>query len=198
VTKPPPPPTGKPPGNLVYFATRTRWRRWLRANYQKSAGVWLVYYKKGSGQPRISYNDAVEEALCFGWIDSNVRSLDSERFAQHFTPRKPGSQYSQANKERLRRLVAAGKVAASVKRHLPALGRVGRLEIPSDIHDAIRQDKQAWRHFQRFSASYKRIRIAYIEGARRRPLEFKKRLAHFVRMAAQNKQIGFGGIDKYY
>lgn len=180
-----------------YAADRAAWRRWLRANYRKKREIWLVYYRKGTGKPRIEYNDAVEEALCFGWIDSNVRKLDERTFAQRFSPRNPKSQYSQANKERLRRLVALGRVARDV---LPALGPA--LEeantLPGDILDAIRANKRAWKNFQRFSDAYKRIRIAFIDGARGRPQEFRKRLAYFIRMTEQNRQFGFGGIEKYY
>jgi uncharacterized protein YdeI (YjbR/CyaY-like superfamily) len=82
----------------LYLVDRTEWRRWLRKNYKTETEIWLVYYKKDSGKPRIAYNDAVEEALCFGWIDSTVRSLDKERFAQRFSPRKPKSGYSQAKR----------------------------------------------------------------------------------------------------
>ena len=103
----------------IYLPDRRKWRAWLRKNYKSSSGVWLVYYKKESGKPRIPYNDAVEEALCFGWIDSTVKSIDDKRFAQRFSPRNPKSAYSPANQERLRKLVAAGKVAKSVRASLP-------------------------------------------------------------------------------
>lgn len=76
--------------------------------------IWLIYYHKDSGKPRIPYNDAVEEALCFGWIDSTVKNIDAERYAQRFSPRNPKTAYSQTNKERLRRLIAAGKVIPEV------------------------------------------------------------------------------------
>jgi uncharacterized protein YdeI (YjbR/CyaY-like superfamily) len=185
------------PAKTVYFGTRSAWRRWLRAHYRTAREIWLVYYKKGANKPRIAYNDAVEEALCFGWIDSNLKSLDAERFAQRFTPRKPGSAYSQANKERLKGLLAARMVSKAVLLDLPDLDS-GHFEIAADILSAIRANKAAWHNFQGFSTSYKRIRIAFIEGARRRPQEFKKRLAYFIRMTEQNRQFGFGGIEKYY
>ncbi len=180
-----------------YTAERRVWRRWLRQNYKRKPEIWLVYYRKGSGKARIQYNDAVEEALCFGWIDSTVRKLDEQRFAQRFSPRKPHSPYSQANKERLRRLAAEGRVAREV---LPTLASVlhERTQFPHDILEAIKSNREAWRNFQRFSAGYKRIRIAFIDGARRRPAEFRKRLDYFIRMTEKNRQFGFGGIEKYY
>ena len=94
----------------LYVTNRKDWRKWLRKHYKTEKEIWLVYYKKGTGKPRIEYNDAVEEALCFGWIDSIVRSIDEEKHAQRFSPRKPNSKYSPANKERLRTLLKKKKV----------------------------------------------------------------------------------------
>ena len=157
----------------------------------------MVYYKKATGKLRIEYNDAVEQALCFGWIDSNVKKLDEERSAQRFSPRKPKSGYSQANIERLRYLISQGMV---IDEMLESLEDVLEREFvfPADILDAIRADEQAWENYQSFSESYKRIRVAFIEGARNRPQEFQKRLNYFIKTARQNKLIGFGGIEKYY
>ena len=183
--------------NTLYVAERTKWRSWLRENHKTAKEIWLVYYKKQSGKPRISYNDAVEEALCFGWIDSNVRTIDEERFAQRFSPRNPKSAYSPANRERLRKLIAAGKVAKSVLATLPDQP-AARFRVPKDILEAIKANKEAWTNYRRLSAAYKRIRIGFIEGARNRPAEFQKRLKYFIRMTAKNKQFGFGGIEKYY
>jgi uncharacterized protein YdeI (YjbR/CyaY-like superfamily) len=185
------------PKNLFYTSDRKVWRGWLRRHHKSADEVWLVCYKKGTGKARIAYNDAVEEALCFGWIDSTVRSLDEQRFAQRFSPRKPKSKYSPANKERLRRLVASGKVHKTV---LATLGDLNAepLEIAPDILRTIKANRLAWRNFQQFSDSYKRIRIGFIEGARNRPAEFRKRLEYFVKMTEADRQYGFGGIDKYY
>ena len=182
---------------ILYVAEPQEWRKWLEANYKTEREIWLVYYKKGSGKPRIEYNDAVEQALCFGWIDSNVKKLDEERSAQRFSPRKPKSGYSQANIERLRYLVAQGMVLDEV---LASLGDVleRKFVFPPDILEAIRSDDRAWENYQNFSEPYKRIRIAFIEGARNRPEEFQKRLNYFIKTARENKLIGFGGIDKYY
>ena len=181
----------------LYAANQKDWRKWLKRNYKIEKEIWLVYYKKTSGKPRIEYNDAVEEALCFGWIDSTVRKLDEERFAQRFTPRNPKTGYSQANKERLRKLVAQKKVTKEV---LESLGDMltEKFEVPADILTALKANKIAWENFQKFSDTYVRIRIAFIDGARKRPEEFQKRLNYFIRMTEKNKQFGFGGIEKYY
>jgi uncharacterized protein YdeI (YjbR/CyaY-like superfamily) len=145
---------------------------------------------------RILYNDAVEEALCFGWIDSTVKGIDEDRFAQKFSLRKPNSPYSQANKERLRALVKQGKVAKDVLATLELDEKP--FEIQPDILKAIKANKKAWKNFKGFSESYIRIRIAFIEAARKRPDMFEKRLRYFVEMTEKNKQFGFGGIEKYY
>ncbi len=181
----------------LHVTDRTKWRKWLREHYKTEKDIWLVYSKKGTGKARISYNDAVEEALCFGWIDSTFKTLDEQRTAQRFSPRKPNSKYSPANKERLRKLVKQRKVIKAVRE---TLGDIldEKFEIPKDILEEIKANPEAWKHFQKFSDAYKRIRIGFIEGARKRPDEFKKRLRYFIKMTEKNKQYGFGGIEKHY
>ena len=182
----------------LYVTTRKSWRAWLSKHHRTAREIWLIFYRKESGKPRIAYNDAVEEALCFGWIDSLVKRLDHERFAQRFSPRNPNTPYSQSNRERLRRLLRQGKVIKEVRATLQGFGNREKFEIPGDILTAIRANKGAWRYFQKFSGRYKRIRVAFINGARKRPREFRKRLDYFVKMSAQNRQFGFGGIEKYF
>jgi uncharacterized protein YdeI (YjbR/CyaY-like superfamily) len=183
--------------NTLYVTDRKDWRNWLREHYKSEREIWLVYYRKETGKRRISYNDAVEEALCFGWIDSIVKSLDQERTVQRFSPRKPKSNYSPANRERLRKLLRQRKVIKEVRETLGDLAEV-KPEISTDILEALRANPEAWKNFQTFSDSYKRIRIGFIEGARKRPAEFEKRLRYFIRMTARNKQYGFGGIEKHF
>jgi len=183
--------------NLLHLTDPKKWRDWLRKHYKTEKEIWLVYYKKATGKPRIEYNDAVEEALCFGWIDSIVKSLDKDRNAQRFSPRKPGSKYSPANKERLRKLLKQRKVIKQVRETLGDIAEE-KFAIPGDILNAIKGNREAWKHFQKFSDAYKRIRIGFIDGARNRPAEFTKRLHYFIRMTEKNKQYGFGGIEKHY
>lgn len=180
----------------LYVTNRNDWRNWLQVHFKSESEIWLVYFRKETGKPRIPYNDAVEEALCFGWIDSIIRNIDQDRYAQRFTPRKPGSHYSQTNKERLKRLIALGKVMPEVLASLEGLD-IEYFEYPEDIMAAIRENQQAWENFQRYSGSYQRIRIAYIDGARDRPGEYDKRLKHFIKMTEKDKQFGFG-IEDYY
>jgi uncharacterized protein YdeI (YjbR/CyaY-like superfamily) len=183
--------------NALYFSKRQNWRKWLEENYDIEDEVWLIYPKKGTGVPRITYNDAVEEALCFGWIDSIVRSIDDKHYMQRFSPRRLGSNYSQSNKERLRWLQKNGKIHPSIEDFVKDILKE-KFIFPKDILDKIREDKQAWNNFKNFSPAYRRIRVAYIEQARNRPIEFHKRLENFIHKTRKNKQIGFGGIEKYY
>jgi uncharacterized protein YdeI (YjbR/CyaY-like superfamily) len=182
---------------LLHVISARDWRDWLQKHYKTEKEIWLVYYRKNTGKPRIAYNQAVEEALCFGWIDSRVMRVDEERFAQRFSVRNPKTPYSQANRERLRKLIDQGKVAKDV---LTMIGDIGekKFVFPADILNAIKTNKEAWKNYRGLSDPYKRIRIGFIEGARNRPLEFKKRLEYFIRMTEKNKRFGFGGIEKYY
>ncbi|MCU0626198.1 MAG: hypothetical protein MUF21_06875, partial [Gemmatimonadaceae bacterium] len=95
------------PDNAVHPTTRAAWRRWLAANADRDAGIWCVQYKKGTGKPRVDYEELVEEALCVGWVDSKPAKLDDERSMLWFAPRKAGSAWSKPNKERIERLLAA-------------------------------------------------------------------------------------------
>ena len=169
---------------------------WLQVNYQSKKEIWLVYYRKHTGMPRIPYNHAVEEALCFGWIDSITKGINEDKYAQRFTPRKPQSSYSQTNIERLRRLMQQDRLMPDV---LASVGDIitQEYEFPADIVAALKANEEAWENFQRYSGPYQRIRIAFIDVARNRPGEFEKRLNHFIRKTEQDKQFGFG-IEEYY
>jgi uncharacterized protein YdeI (YjbR/CyaY-like superfamily) len=184
-------------GKTLYVPSRKEWRAWLEKNHDREKDIWLVYYRKETGKPRVSYNDAVEEALCFGWIDSTVKKLDAERFAQRFSVRNKHSDLSQANKERVLKLIAQKKMTPA---GLEAISHVFRPEteptekfvIPPDILRPLKADKQAWANFRRMPESYRRIRVAYIDSRRRHSQEmFEKSLRHFIRMTALNKRIGF-------
>lgn len=187
-------------GKTLYVWTRAQWRRWLASHHARAPEIWLVYPKAHSGEPRIPYNHAVEEALCYGWIDSILKTVDSDRYAQRFTPRKPKSPWSPMNKERVRRLIRAGRMTASGLARIPAdlqsvvRSRPGsrgpRLVLAPDIREALRADPATWANFRRFPASYKRIRIGWIEGARKRPEVFRQRLGYFLKMTAKNKRFG--------
>jgi uncharacterized protein YdeI (YjbR/CyaY-like superfamily) len=184
-------------GETLYLAEREQWRAWLAKHHSAKKEIWLVYFRKSSGKPRISYNDAVEEALCYGWIDSTAKGIDEEKFAQRFSPRQPGSQLSEMNKERIRRLIKKRKMTAI---GLKAVSKTfdwskdknDRFIVAPDILKSLKTDRQAWKHFQELPEWYKRVRIGYIEGRRRQGKGvFKKSLAYFMKMTAKNKKFGF-------
>jgi uncharacterized protein YdeI (YjbR/CyaY-like superfamily) len=181
----------------IYFDNRNDWREWLQNNFEDADEIWLIFPKKHTGKPSILYNDAVEEALCFGWIDSIRKSLDGNNTVQRFVPRNKKSHWSQANKERLRWLLKSNKVHPSLVDSYQSIVNE-KFEFPKDILTRIREDKTAWENYQQFSDAYKRIRIAYIEAARNRPKEFEKRLRYFIDETRRKRMIGYGGIDKYY
>ncbi|MFH1785249.1 MAG: YdeI/OmpD-associated family protein [Candidatus Micrarchaeota archaeon] len=177
-------------GKTIYITKREDWRSWLKKNYNREKEIWLIYYKKTSGKPRIDYNDAVEEALCYGWIDSIVKRVDDERFAQRFTPRRTGSPISEMNKERVRRLI---KKRLMTKIGLGAISfdRREKFTISPDILKALQSNELIWKNFQRFSLGYKRVRIGYIEHARDHSKKmFNSRLNNFIKKTAKNKKFG--------
>lgn len=183
---------------VFYTSERGIWRKWLSEHFETEKEVWFVFPMKGSGDKALSYNDAVEEALCFGWIDSTIKHIDSTHRAQRFTPRKKGSPYSRPNIERLIWLDEREMIHPSVRDGvLPVIS--APYVFPKDIIDTIKGDPVAWGNYQQLAEPYKRIRIAYIDVARKRPVEFKKRLENFIKKTHDGKLIiGFGGIDKYY
>lgn len=130
---------------------------------------------KESGDASLLYNDVVEEALCFGWIDSTIKHIDPTHRAQRFTPRKKGSSYSRPNIERLIWLDERGMISPKIRDDVLPIIYVPYI-FPNDILDAIKSDAAAWKNYEELSDSYKRIRIAYIDAARNRPAEFEKRL----------------------
>lgn len=142
--------------------TSSEWRQWLTENYASSLGIWLVYYKKASGKPRVSYEDAVEEALCYGWIDGQARRLDDERSMLLFTPRKPRSVWSKPNKERVVKLTEAGRMLEAGLRKINAAKQNGSwdaltdsdaLLIPADLAEALRGNPVAQQYFAAFRPS---------------------------------------------
>ncbi len=181
-----------------YFVDRKDWRKWLETNFETEDDIWLEYPIKKTGRKRILYNDAVEEALCFGWIDSTVKSLNGETTIQRFRKRRKNSSVSQPNIERLKWLFENSLIHDSISNEVLKIIQQEFI-FPEDIIAQLKSEKVVWENYQNFSEPYKRIRIAYIDSARKRPEEFEKRLNNFIDKTKQNKLIkGFGGIDKYY
>ena len=184
--------------NTFYTSDRNEWRAYLSERFEQASEIWFVFPMKESGEKSLSYNDAVEEALCFGWIDSVNKHLDETHCIRRFTPRKPGSGYSQPNIERLIWLDAHDMIHPKVRESvLPII--TAPFVFPEDIISELKKDETVWENYQQFSDPYKRIRIAYIEAAKKRPEEYRKRLNSFIEKTRRGKLImGYGGIEKYY
>lgn len=186
-----------------YAPSRKEWRAWLKKNHEKKKEVWLIYYKKSSGKKRIPYEDAVKEALCFGWIDSTAKGIDDEKWAQRFGPRRKGSPISPLNLEHIRKLLNEGKMTPAGMIHLTGnkdstekdahalLDDKHKLVIPKDVEAALKKDPEVWKNFQAFPENYKRIRIGWFNV--RRPARtdvWKQRLDYFIKMTKKNKRFG--------
>lgn len=184
------------PPNSVHPLTRAEWRAWLEQNYTRTEGIWLISYKKAAGKPQVSYDDAVEEALCYGWIDSKGNKLDDERSMLWFAPRKRGTGWSRPNKERIERLIAAGQMAApglakiEAAKHdgsWTALDAVEALEIPPDLAEALASLPNAQDYFEAFPRSAKRAILEWIANAKT-AVTRARRIAETAQLAAENKR----------
>jgi uncharacterized protein YdeI (YjbR/CyaY-like superfamily) len=160
----------------VVAETATQWRTWLRSNHAKSAGAWLVSWKKHTQRPAMSYDEAVTEALAFGWVDSLPRKLDDDRSMLYFAPRKPGSGWSAPNKQRIERLEAADRMAPAGQRIVEAaradgswtkLDAVEALEVPDDLATALAARPPARKEFDAFPRSARRGILEWIAQAKR-------------------------------
>ena len=175
-----------------YAKNREEWRTWLHEHHAHAKEIWLIYYRKATGKPRVSYNTAVEEAVCFGWIDSQQKGIDEERFAQRFSPRKPGSNWSETNRVRLRNLIAAGKMTPAGLAAAQGVLIDEPFEIPPDIEAALKQGRANLAKLSRLLAGLSDASVwHFIETARNRPEEFTKRLNHLVRLTAKKKMFGY-------
>jgi uncharacterized protein YdeI (YjbR/CyaY-like superfamily) len=178
----------------VEARTPAEWRAWLATHHDSEREVWLVFHKRGTDRASIAYEDAVSEAICFGWIDSLVKRLDDARYARKFTPRKPGSRWSTANRRRYARLQAAGRLMPPGLKLVPtnrsgAAPRPPSGEVPRYIQRAISSQPLARDSFQSFAPSYQRMYVAWIDSAKK-PETKMRRLREAVRLLAAGKKLG--------
>ncbi len=182
----------------VEVESRDRWRAWLEANHHVSDGVWLVTFKKREGERHLPYETAVEEALCFGWIDSQARGLDEHRTQLLFTPRRSGSGWARTNKERVARLAAAGRMTpagesavaeAKADGSWTLLDDVENLVEPPELQAALGADPDARRHWDAFPPSAKRAILLWIQQAKR-PATRERRIRETAERAAQDLRAG--------
>lgn len=176
---------------MIYADSRQAWRQWLEANHAKQQSIWLVYYKKKANRPTVSYNDAVDEALCFGWIDSQAKPIDDEKYMQFFSPRKKNSVWSRINKEKVGRLVSEGLMTkagyeiidiAKQNGSWTILDEAEALIIPKDLDDKFQKSPKALDYFLGLSRSDKRNILQWLVLAKR-PETRQKRIDEIVSLA---------------
>ncbi|MFQ4138852.1 YdeI/OmpD-associated family protein [Nodosilinea sp. PGN35] len=186
----------QPPENSMQVESRAEWREWLAANHGRTSGLWLITYKKRAGRPHVSYSEVVEEALCFGWIDSKGNKLDDERTMLWMAPRQPGTGWSALNKQRIAALTEAGLMrppglakveTAKQDGSWERLDAIERLEVPADLAAAFQANDAAWANFEAFPRSAKRGILEWIASAKRAETR-NRRIAETVALAAQNRR----------
>jgi uncharacterized protein YdeI (YjbR/CyaY-like superfamily) len=176
---------------------RQTWRNWLIEHGQVEKEVWLVYYKPASGKTGITYPESLEEALCFGWVDSLIQKIDEEKYARKFTPRRPGSNWSELNKHLVAKLIKEGRMteagmarvdfpldeAAPVRPKRPAL------PLPDWLKESLMTNPVAWENFQKLTPSHRRNYILWISDAKREETR-QKRLQQAITMLEKNEKLG--------
>lgn len=177
---------------------RAGWRAWLDRNHATQQEVWLIYHKAGSGQPSVRYEDSVEEALCFGWVDSLVQNIDAFSHARKFTPRRPGSAWSETNKRRAAKAIAEGRMTPAGLARIdfpldapPAPAALGEITIPAWLALGLQASRRAWKNFCALPASHQKRYVGWLSSAKR--LETRqKRLQEAVRLLEENRRLGMG------
>ena len=178
----------------VCASDRAEWRHWLAKNGARCQEIWLVFYKKGSGKQTVAYDHAVEEALCFGWVDGLKKKLDEECYAFRFTPRKAKSAWSKSNLDRVERMIAEGKMTpaglkvyhASDRREVAPMPA----ELPKQLEEKFRKQRAAWANYQKFPPGYRRVTAGWVASAKREETRLK-RLEKLIEHSALNLRITF-------
>lgn len=176
---------------------RAAWHDWLAEHGASETEVWLVYYKASTGKPTISYNDSLEEALCFGWVDSIIQKIDEEKYARKFTPRKTGSKWSELNRHLMAKLVKEGRMteAGLAKVDFPlteALATRSKrpvLPLPEWLKKDLMADPVAWENFQKLAPSQQRNYIGWISDAKRKETR-QWRIQEAIRLLEKNERLG--------
>jgi uncharacterized protein YdeI (YjbR/CyaY-like superfamily) len=193
-------PTMKRPldeSQLLYVTTRREWRAWLKKHYRSATEIWLVYYKKQSGKPRLAYNDAVEEALCFGWIDGVRHRIDEHAYRIRFTPRKPRGTWSQVNVRRYAELEALGLIApagraayeaASIDKSPTYSYEKPPVELEAAHLARFQANAKAWAGFQAMGAWYRQKALHHVAAAKT-PATRERRLEALIAASAEGRKI---------
>ncbi len=187
--------------NRLQVETREEWRAWLAENYAAESEVWLIFHKKRSGVRSVSYEAAVEEALCFGWIDSLIKRLNDDRYARKFTPRSERSVWSELNKERARKMIREGRMTQAglvLIRAAKVSGEWGLKrsklhvcvqELPTELRDAFACEPRAEEAFQRLSPSYQKQYVLWIAAAKE-PETRQRRTREAIRNLRRGERLG--------
>lgn len=184
----------------IHVTTRSEWRRWLAENHDREQeGIWLVYQKRETGRPSLEYEESVEEALCFGWIDSIIKRIDDRKYCRKFTPRKNDSGWSIANKRRVERMIKEGRMTEFGRAKVDAAKRSGRwevdphpmidMDVPRDLSEALVQDRNAKDFFEQLAPTYRRHFIGWIVTAKR-PETRAKRIRESLTLLARGEKLG--------
>lgn len=184
----------------IEVKNRSEWRAWLAANHAKEVKVWLVYYKKKTGKTSIEYDASVEEALCYGWVDSIIKKLDDMKYARKFTPRRENSKWSPSNKKRVEELIREGVMTEHGLQKVEAAKRIGNwdnpiqkpeltFDMPVEFEEALRKNKRAKNTFEKLAPTYQKQYIGWIEVANL-PETREKRIKESVRLLTEGKKLG--------
>ena len=182
----------------LHMTDRSSWRSWLEKNHDTKDEVWLIFYKKHTGKPNVTYDEAVEEALCFGWIDSIVKRIDDEKFARKFTPRKIRSKWSESNKKRADKMIMQGKMMRAGLELVNEAKKRGEwsaaslpkrdFAIPAYIEDALRLNGKALGNFRKLAPSCQRQYVGWVDSAVKEDTR-KRRLAEVIRVLKRNEKL---------
>ena len=189
-----------PYNRRVHFRSRKEWRAWLRAHHAKESEIWLTHYRVSSSQPGVRHQEAVEEALCFGWIDGQLKKIDDESFMLRYSPRKASSPWSRINREKAEELIRSGRMTAAGLARVEEAKKAGlwqraytnktRERMPSDLKAALVANEPAWENFRKFANTYRNMYIGWVTSAKTLETR-KKRIDRVVAQASRNKKLNF-------
>lgn len=185
---------------MLYFTQRAEWRQWLSENHASVKCIWFVFYKKHTGKPSIPYDDAVEEALCFGWIDSIIKKLDEERYIQKFTPRNLKSRWSALNRQRVSSLLENGRMTEAGLKVIPSheLERIQKgdfndppevIDVPEAFARELEKNPEARDNFEKMAPSHKRHYLMWIAAAKTEAT-LQKRIAESLQLLLKGEKLG--------
>lgn len=191
--------TGTDKMKQLCVTDRDQWRDWLSEHHAVASGIWLVFYKKGTSEPTIEYEAAVEEALCFGWIDSIIKRIDREKYVRKFTPRKDKSNWSALNRKRAAKMIRAGRMTDAGLVKIKAAKKTGLwnqdgrpqvpLDVPPEFAQALAGNKNASEYFEKLASSYRKHYLGWIAAAKR-PETKKRRIDESIALLEKGRKLG--------